>query len=174
MFLTHKQQIREVDWGANHLWDARFVGDTVPPSPFDDWFPAVSISINLFTLENYQAQFYLSTYSLPQNSQEFTIDLTYQDDQNRTLKRWMRDWVNKSILSADGQGRLATLESSVRLLQTVLMKYENGEKVPVEDMVSYWVFPSGSDNYEGGPTAEPEQSTLNLIIAGEGRAPAPR
>ena len=154
------------------MWDVKFEGNTAPPHPFDDWFPAVSVSKNVYTMENHQLQFYLSSYSFPKNTAEFEISITYLDDQNLTVLDWATKWINEDILGGR-QGRIAPLEEAARPIQLLRMEYRNGEKVPIESPQFpswYWTIPTGSVNYEGGSTAEAHQYTLDLAVVGESRA----
>ena len=163
MFLNNKQQIREIPWGENHLWDVKIDG---APAPFDEWFPAVSVSENVYTIENHQFQFYLNSYSVPKNTAEFTLSLTYQDDENLTLLNWFSDWVNDTILGGD-TGLVAPLEHAAKRVQFVKLRHANGDKALAGPIVSYLVIPDGSGNYEGESSTGPLQYTMDLIITGK-------
>ena len=166
MFLNSKQQIRDIPWGENHLWDVKLFD---APAPFDEWFPAISISENVYTMENHQFQFYTSTYSVSKSTAEFTLSVTYQDDENLTLLTWFSDWVNNTILG-DETGLIATLEEAAKRIQVVKLRHSNGAKVPAGPIVSYLVIPDGSGNYEGESSTGPLQYTMDLIIVGKAAA----
>ena len=163
MWLRGKGQVREVEWGSTHLWDCRFTAlnpEDRPPAPFDDWFPAISVSENAYTMVNHQVEFWLSNYSLPSHTSEFTLNVTYADDENTSLLQWVSDWVNKSIL---GDGAVVkTLAESVRIFDFARLNFQ---KEPVYTR-SYWVLPNGEGNYEGESSGALNQYSLDMVIAG--------
>jgi len=65
------EALKEIEWEAEYLWDILFVG---APKPFQQFFPAVSVEENLFTVESYDMEIGGTTYSVPKSSKEFTIN----------------------------------------------------------------------------------------------------
>ena len=145
--------------------------EDAPPAPFNDWFPAVSASINLFTMNSHQLQFYMSSYSIPQNTAEFDIDVTYMDTQELTLKRWLTKWVNESILGdvsdTSRKGLLKPMSEVARHVRFQLHKYNKETAVEY----NYWVTPEGASNLELESGGGPHQYQLSLHIVGS--APPP-
>ena len=162
-----KSQIRRIEWGAKHLWDLQF-SDPSPPSPFNEWFPAVTVSENVYTMENHDVQFYLSNFSLPQKTAEFNLSVTYQDDVNLTLLRWFSDWVNVGILNEE---KLVTpLAECARKLTLRYLGYDLKAATDIDDQpleTTYYVIPDGSANYEGEGDGGGHQYQLELKIVGK-------
>ena len=171
MYLRGKNQIREIEWGSNHLWDVRFVGNPRPPEPFADWFPATTVSENVYTMENHTLDGHMTSYSIPQRSAEFDMNFTYQDDQRLTLLSWFSHWVNNVIL--DG-GLVVPLAEAAKQVELARLMPDRSfappfsyEGVEIPNPALYWVIPVGSQNYEGGSSAEPHQYQLDLVIVGK-------
>ena len=155
-----KAHIREIQWGSTHLWDVHFQ-DPTPPAPFDSWFPAVSVSENVYTMENQTFQFYLSSFSIPKNTAEFSLDITYQDDVKLTMLNWFSDWVNEGILN--GEDEVTPLSACNRKVAVRKLNY-------LHEVVSesiYYVVPDGSGNYEGESDGNGQQYQLNMKIVGK-------
>ena len=164
LYLQGKNNIREVNWGATHLWDIRF--DDAPP-PFNGWFPAVDVEENVFTLETKQLEFYMSTYELPVTTTLFDLKITYLDDVNLTLQKWFTKWINVEILN-NGQA-ITPLDECCKRVH--ISKFNHQRNNPNSDsnsvqQSSYWVFPKGGMHFNGTSDSEVVSKTVELVIAG--------
>ena len=155
-----KRQIRQIEWGAKHLWDLQF-SEPSPPSPFNEWFPAVDVSENVYTMVLHDVQFYLSSFSLPKNTAEFDLSFTYTDDVELTLLRWFSAWVNEDIL---GNERLVKPLDLCK--RTLALRYLNHNHDVLHES-KYLVIPDGSGNYEGDGDGGAQQYQLQLKIVGK-------
>lgn len=96
-------QLRNVDYAKKYLWEVSFGGrgsDTLPPpAPFDDFFPAVDIDMDEATLETYEYEQYMSSYEIPFKTSSNGIGLTFNDNDDYALFKWISDWINIDILN---------------------------------------------------------------------------
>lgn len=103
--------VRNIEVEKKFLWIIDFPRDGVagpasynpyfgPPAPFDALFPAHDVSLPVYNIES-------SEYSLPSTSVNYPkrgaakqMTISFYDDENRTLFKWFKDWVEIDILNA--------------------------------------------------------------------------
>lgn len=157
------QSISGSDWDLSYLWDAKFInksGRNPLPKPFDVWAPFTSIDENLWTLETKSFDFYMSDYSIPWKSAEFTISASYIDLQDRRFTRWMQYWINTEILN--GGLYVTPLQDAARELHVLKL---NSAKRAV-GLSRYLVIPEGSSAYQGTSEAGLPEYSVNFKIVG--------
>lgn len=157
VFFKGKEQIRTVDWGSSHLWDVKFEDQ---PGPFSEWFPAVDVEENVFTMNTLDMEFFMSTYSVPSTTTLFDIRITFLDDVYLTLQDWFVSWVNDTILN--GGQYVSPLEECCRKLHIVKTNYQ---REIIKDS-SYWVFPKGAMGYSGSSDSGTVSKQIEFLIAG--------
>lgn len=167
MFLTSQDQVRQVEWSRNYLWDVQ-ISDA--PSPFNTWFPATDVAVDMGILESESFDIFVSSFSIPVRTKERTLSLTFVDDANHTLVDWLTLWYNQIVVPGGiGGGWVQTLEESVKNIQIARL---NSRRVPIKvgsiDYIeSYAIYPNDTVRFLGGS----EESKVNsyeakFIIAG--------
>lgn len=151
------EHLRAVEWGRDYLWDARLIG---VGGHFTDWFPSTNVTENLATLNNHTFEGFLSSYSVPLNSSEFTIELSFLDDIDHTITHWLTDWINNGILN--GGAYLTPADSAKRMLQ--VRKKHPDQKV-ISDTV-YWVIPDGSLDFHGTSESGSHEYSMTFKVLG--------
>lgn len=155
------EQIRSIDFAQDHLWDARLMDSNKNPiGQFTDWFPATSVIENLATLNSHEFEAYMSSYSVPLNGGEFTIDLSFLDDVNHSITHWLTDWINNGILN--GGKYVSTAQASRRLLQ--IRKF-NAQHELLSNTI-YWVTPDGTLDFEGHSEAGSHEYSMTFKVLG--------
>lgn len=147
MFLKDIQQVASVEWNRSYNWDVRFVKCSTapaPPAPFDSWFPAVSVDLPSYNISSFTYSSPVMTHTIPQSCTTLNLPITFLDDHNLTLLRWVREWVEKDMLHmAEENPYLGYISEVVRPLHLVRYKWEKFQKKNV-DYRAYWVYPDGS------------------------------
>lgn len=155
LYLNNLEQIRSVQWSQKFRWDVMFEDS---PSEFFGWFPATDVKENVWSLEHYTFTGGQSSYSLPKNSTEFDLSITYVDDISLSVEAWITKWVNSTVLN-DGNG-ISSIHESSKIVY--LVKFDNKGKIIYR--ATYKVIPSGSMYFEGASTAERHIETIDLKI----------
>ena len=95
------ETIRRINYDAQYLWTVNFEDNNgfKPPSPFDDFFPASDLSLGIGTVNTHAIEMGQSAIRFPRNSAPQSIDITFYDDETRSLNRWMSDWVNLDLFN---------------------------------------------------------------------------
>jgi len=155
------EQIRSVEWGQNHLWDAKlFDVDNGGPKGFTKWFPATTVTENLATLNNHTFEGFLSSYSVPLNSGEFTIALGFLDNADHSIINWITDWINNGILN--GGKYVTTANEAKRALQ--IRKF-NAQHELLSNTI-YWVIPDGNLDFEGSSESGSHEYSVTFKVLG--------
>lgn len=157
VFLKGQRSLRNVQWGAQYLWDIRFPN---APSPFNAWFPAVDVEENLFSLNTKEYELGHASYSHPIGHDSFDLKVTFNDDVKLTIHNWLTNWVRSRIFN-NGLG-IAPLDQCVEVVQLVKTDF----RYRVLATASYWVFPRGVMYFSGTSTASPAQNQIEFVIAG--------
>lgn len=96
-------QLRSVEYAKKYLWEVSFGGkgpDSLPPpAPFAEFFPAIDVDMDEATLNPYQYDQYMSQYEVPHTSEARSITITFNDNDDNALFRWISDWINIDILN---------------------------------------------------------------------------
>lgn len=198
IFLNNIDQVRGIEWGNTHHWDVMFTIGTPynelppPPYPFNTWFPAIGVEENLATLSSFPIETSLSNTTVPQRSTAFTISLTFYDDVNHTLARWISNWINIEIFN--NGNAVSPVSDIVRMMVFVKYQIIKGFKVPIgvadsfNPLVSgfgavsnllnplgivpygfkaYYVYPDTTLNYTGDSESGVPTYTVQFNICGD-------
>jgi hypothetical protein len=93
-------QLRNIEYGKNFLWEISFKNNPfAPPKPFNDFFPAIDVNLDVAVLQNFQYEQYMSTYEVPHKTGLRNMSITFNDDEASTLLRYFSDWMNIDILN---------------------------------------------------------------------------
>jgi hypothetical protein len=151
------ENIRQVEFDEGHLWNVK-IQDA--PAPFNDWFPASDVEIQVGSIDSKESTFYMSSYKIPRNTSSFHITLTYFDTPDLKLTQWFRKWMNEDILN---KGEYVTiLTESVK--QFDFQKLDKNLEEQFSD--SYFVYPEGQINIKGSSQSESPQYSITLVIVG--------
>lgn len=147
MFLNDIHQVADIDWSRAYHWDVKFekFGTApAPPPPFDKWFPAVSVDLTVYNMASFNFSSPVMTHTIPQSTTTLSLPVTFLDDENLTLMKWVRDWVNKDLFHlAEDNPYLGYTSEVVRPMHLARFKWVKFKKVLV-DYKLYWVYPDGS------------------------------
>lgn len=155
-YLSSLNQVRKIEYARSYSWDVRFPD---APSPFNSWFPAIDYTDSLNISQSFKQNWYLKTYSVPQNSGLPDVMLTYYDDVNNTLANWMTKW--HSSIYDDARG-LLYLEDAVRPLY--IAKLDNKKNVISTKI--YYVYPEGTVIESGNSQSDVKQYSAAFTVAG--------
>jgi hypothetical protein len=97
-------RLRAVEWGRKYLWAIKFLErpssvGSIPPEPFNDYFPASDVTLEVSNLESYIITMGQSEYKVPIRNGSKTLNITFFDDKDSTLMKWLRDWIELDILN---------------------------------------------------------------------------
>lgn len=96
-------QLRNVEYAKKYLWEVSFGGNgehvLPPPSPFTNFFPATDIDMDEATLDSYKYEQYMSTYEIPHKTSSRYLNLTFNDNEDNVIFKWLSDWINIDILN---------------------------------------------------------------------------
>lgn len=90
--------LRGISWGKKYLWAVTFL-EPKAPTPFESFFPASDIEITDSLIESFVFEQGQSTFRAPQKTNARQVSITFYDDIDGTLFKWMSDWINLDILN---------------------------------------------------------------------------
>ena len=158
VFLKNIGDIRTIDWGDDLLWDVQFPEG---PEPFRNWFPATSINENKYTLELKTFSLFKNTYSIPEATAEFDLQMTFIDDIQRSILEWISDWVNVEILN-NGDSITPVKHAAKQVF--VVRTNHQGEEIK---RTNYWVIPRGSGYFKGESQSNAAAGEVEFVIVGK-------
>ncbi len=129
-------QVNNKDFGRSDKWDVRFRTGQGPDG-YTDWLPATAVRTPIYNVSSYDFNSGHRSFGLPKALDYPEISMTLLDDEDRTIKKYLRKWV-KDIFPESGGVKY--LVNAVRVLEITQLTAQN-EAVETE---SYIVFPSGS------------------------------
>lgn len=154
-FLTNIEQLRQVEWGRQYLWDIKF---PTAPEPFGKWFPASDYEEILFDVETHSFKAHTRTLEIPKSRGVSGIQVTFFDDVGLTLNAWFADWVNAGVFLG-GMGVATIGEASRELvIQRLDLKRE-----PLHEW-THWVIPKGAYSAVGTSESAPLHPSLSFIV----------
>lgn len=170
--------IREIEWDRKYLWLIEFI-DADLPEPFNTMFPASAFSRLGASIESDSFRFGQTELSLPvRGGSAENISITFYDDINRTLYRWMSDWMNLDILN-DGQfvsglkDRHSTIRPdafgnirAVQPVRTVKISLLDGYRKEFKAQL-FDIYPTGDLEYAGAQVSEAQEYTITFNVVGK-------
>lgn len=148
--------LRSVQWSQSFRWEARFLDF---PPPFHRWFPATEVKENTYVITPYDITAGQSSYSLPKETTQFDLSITYMDDIVLDIERFMEYWTNTGILN-HGAG-VTPLRELVKNCEVV--KYDNLNRLFYYAL--YRVYPKDSGFFSGTSTPGFHSNEISLVIA---------
>jgi hypothetical protein len=168
--------LRSVEWDKKYLWTVDFNGTYRPPAPFDKFFPANTVVAPFSFLESATLDLPNNTMHYPKREQQHDIQITFYDNDQRALLRWMTDWQRLDILNygnfISGLGDTHTVVGAdsfgvsnrqvwpVRPVQIGLID-ANHDQVLIKN---YQVYPDGEITYNGSQESGPQTFTVNFKV----------
>ena len=124
------------DWAHQDKWDVRIkTGEGL--EGYTNWIPATSVTSPIFNISSFDWSSGHRTFSLPKALDYPNISMTLIDDEDRTVKRFLRTWCETAFPESGG---IQYLSEIIKTLEIVQLTEQNIE-VEIE---SYIVFPVGS------------------------------
>ena len=173
--------LRNVDWDRKYLWLIEFEkSGIVPPSPFNDWFPASTVTVNDTSQSKEEFKFGQVHLAIPTGqSSAPTMSITFYDDVNRILQKWFTDWIkldiqnNGEYISGLDDTHIAESSDSfgvyrnVSPVRAVNLIYLNLDRSNFK-VKKYYIVPDGEFSKELSQASEAMEYTLSFNIVGEG------
>jgi len=166
MYLNTQDQVRNINWSRNYLWDIRFPD---APAPFNNWFPATDVTIDMGVITSESFEIFTTNFSLPIRTAERTMSITFIDDARHTLVDWLTYWMASIVSHGDNvPSGVQTLESAVKSVYIARLDNRHnalivGNIVYIE---AYGVYPDGKIQFLGSSDNGGVNSyTQNFIIA---------
>lgn len=209
-------QLRAIEWSRKYLWSFNFVdfdgsttittpdnksffnnpfkdknkfrgSDNTPQAPFDSFFPAVDVDVTEITVNNFQSDAYMTSFKVPQKMDLNTLKITFYDDQDNSLYRFMRDWVTIDIFN---RGRyVSPLADCVRAVELRKIKLASigdyassiasavtsskNKDASIAEIQHFWVIPDGQLPWNGSSNSEANLYTMDFIIVGQAEPSLP-
>ena len=105
----------------------------------------------------------MTSLKFPYKQSVKSIRVTFIDDEQNTLHRWLDKWINEEIFN---HGKyVSTLDIATKLIQ--IQKLNSKKEAISGQLTSYWVYPEGSLNFTGNSEATPHTISQEFIIVGE-------
>lgn len=169
--LADINNLRNVNWGSKYTWGVKFTGPLltdIPGSPFDDWFPASDINVEEAGIDSYSFEGYDRTYEVPLNSIQPNLNITFYDNEDLVLFKWLREWVNIKIHNKHlSSPHVSTLDKCVKTLQ--FAKYnKQGIQIEINSLI---VFPKLTLAWDGNSQPDAQQYSVPFVIVGSYNPP---
>jgi hypothetical protein len=153
-------KMRKVHWGCKWLWAVYFPSIKIPA--FDGWFPALDVNIVNFTAEKQTFSAGIGSFSILKNYGERTINITYADDDKRSIANELYKWKVEAFDASTGG--VATIEEYSR--EIYVYYYDRTLASSNWKTGVYLVAPFGEVKFEGGSEGEIVTDTIELSITG--------
>ena len=158
MFIRNIDSVRQVEFSRQYLWDCMIKG---APSPFDQWFPAKSVSDPVSMLAASKSlMFDLVPVAFPSSIGIKKMAITYYDDYMDSLLDFFKEWSDGLVDYSNG---VVPLEDAVK--QMVILKLAPDRQVIKQSY--YWVFPDTSMSDELTSNSELKLHRIEFVVAGE-------
>lgn len=173
--------LRTIEWDKKYLWRIKFIpwgssltdvalGALNIPPMFLDGFPAIDIDVGKAVLNAWEKEVYMSGVKIPLNTSVREIKITFLDDVNGALEKWISDWINVDILNC---GRFTSCLYDSHQRCQGFGKVQPLRKLMVERLNEqgnfafanfYDVFPVGELSWNGAYTSESQSYSMGFVI----------
>lgn len=153
------------EWARSDKWDVRFRTGQNPEgynSTDGGWLPAINVTTPIYNISSYDWSSGHRTFSMPKALDYPDITMTLLDDENRTIKKYLREWFESMFPESGG---IQYLSDVVRILDITQL---TGQNTAVETE-SYIVFPVGSAASVLGSESGILSYNVNFKVAGYAR-----
>ena len=146
------------DWARQDKWDVRFqTGQGI--EGYTNWIPATNVTTPIFNISSYDWSSGHRTFSLPKALDYPDISMTLIDDEQRSVKKFLRNWFETAFPESGG---IQYLSEVIKTLEVTQLTAQN-EEVETE---SYIVFPIGSTASSLSSDPGVLSYTVNFKVAG--------
>lgn len=167
-------QLRAVEWDQGYLWEIMFTNSKNPQheskltAPFNEWFPANSVTDERLAISEYSQDLHLfKQFPFPDGAPQRSITVSFYDDINNTLVKWLTTWVKVDILN---NGKYLTcLQDCTKELHLTKL---NSQRKAI-DIFRYLVIPSGTLEFSGTESSESTVYQMRFLIVGESVSKSP-
>lgn len=161
MPLLDINQVRSIEWSRSYMWD---IAIPSAPSPFNDWFPASNVTEPLASVESYNFEVHVNSFSVPKSVGRRALSITFNDADDRRLETWIKTWMTSTIFPTGG---VAGLKDTGVIKDISITKFRHLNKSRVIlSHVTYICYPEGELMFQGGSTAEATVFTVNFVVVG--------
>lgn len=154
-YIVSVEQLRQVNWGKAWTWSVVFPDS---PAPFNSWFPAHNVTVNLANLEKIDHEAGLTTIATPKSTNMLDLKVSVYDDNKLSLHEWMSKWVKDAFPDA---GYVQTVSE---IIKPVTIAYFDGKGSNIK-ISQYKVFPHGSIYYTGSSDSSSIGNDFDFVIA---------
>lgn len=160
-YVVSIEQLRSIEWARS--WNWAIIFHNAPP-PFNEWFPATSVTENFFAVEKMDFVAGLGNFAIPKSTMFSEIKINVFDggkpgEAKSVIRKWMRAW--SSEICSLSQGYTRTLEEICRDVTIVHYDGKGGNF----EASTYKVFPYGNYDWRGTSASEVDAHDFDLIIA---------
>lgn len=157
-WLNHLNQVREIQWGRNHLWDIHIEG---VPSPFNEWFPAKEVKWDPYETSTHDIDGTYRNFSIPISTSGSKLSISgIPDDEEGTIYNFFNGWYNEIYNHPDG---ILSLKESVKEIK--LAKLNSMKEVMW--VKTFYAYPTGGNPWNRDGSAEVTELDYDFIIAGK-------
>ncbi len=149
--------LRTVEWGATYLWDIRI--PSVNVDPFIGWFPATNVREPLINPVLETIDYSTMKVQVPKTTSSLDMVISFYDDVNRTLEKWLLAWHNSIY---NDYMHVTPLWDCVRDIYVLRL---DRQRERIAETV-YSCFPSSKIDIESDSGAKARQINLTLEVAG--------
>ena len=153
------------EWARQAKWEVSFQsgdGPTGFQGQDGPWLPATNLTTPIYNISSYDWSSGHRTFSLPKALDYPDISMTLLDDDDRTIKKFLREWFEVAFPE---NGGIQYLSEIVKVLNVRELKLDN----TVVETESYIVFPVGSTASPFSSDPGIKSYTVNFKIAGYSR-----
>lgn len=180
--------IRNIEWGKSFYWDLYFPNNsewgidsstyTVPPEPpskFQKWFPAYSISEPVFNVSNFPVNTPFVNFNIPKTLTSSDMVIQFYDTVFHEVREWLWDWsmymfgitYDPSAIGPENTVSTSTSQQGVRPLSeccrpVALHKYNSDHSLSVKK--EYIIFPSSNFLLQLTSGSEAITETCNFSV----------
>ena len=155
--------VRKIEFGKTYLWEVMFDENNVNPklpSYFRKWTPAITVEEELASVESYSAQIYNTTLKFPEGTGAFHVNVTFADDYLGSIRDWLTDWKNSTILNSGYC--VATIGECSKILH--VRKLDTRGRIIKNN--AYLVFPEGDTNFNGDSESSVQTTSVTFVVVG--------
>lgn len=156
-WLKNQSQVREVQWGRNHLWDIQ-IPDM--PEPFNSWFPAKEVKWDPYETSSHDISGTYRDFKVPIGTSGSKLSISgIPDDEIGTIYSFFDKWYNDIYNHNDG---LLTLKEACK---PIFIAKLDSQKEPMW-VKTFFVYPSGGNPWNRDSSAEITELDYDFEIAG--------
>lgn len=146
-------RVRSVQWEQSHRWELSFT--PAPPSPFNEWFPAVDVNHDHGTISTYGISAPVQDLEIPSRMGAKHLSISFLDS-DAVLEKWLESWRSQVVFqNSQTVAPVASCLRRLRYLRRSVWYEGKGETVNAFDAL---VFPTGNMQ-----VVSSESATLKVI-----------